>query len=293
MLDLCLSVASGSKFLNRNTNQCNCLYLALEDSLLRLKDRMNKVLRGKVPSPNFDFSITCESINTNLVGQLEEYITAKPNTSLIVIDTLQKIRGNSAKGDNAYGNDYKDLSILKSFADEKNICILLVHHLRKMGDTGDVFSRISGTNAIMGASDTIFILDREKRNDNQTLLSMTGRDIEENEFLLEFDKTTFKWRMIGTLESQIQKEQWDNYDNDLIVKTIKKLLEENGNIYEGTATDINNKCLEFFGKYADPTPEALSRKLKPLAPLLQSYDGILYQAPPKNRQEWKEASQIY
>ena len=36
----------------------------------------------------------------------------------------------------------------------------------------------AGTNAIMGASDTIFILDREKRTDNQTLLSMTGRDIE-------------------------------------------------------------------------------------------------------------------
>jgi RecA-family ATPase len=289
MLDLCLSVASGEKFLNRNTNQCNCLYLALEDSLLRLKDRMNKILKGKVPSPNFDFSITCESINNNLVGQLEEYITAKPNTSLIVIDTLQKIRANSAKGDNAYGNDYKDLSILKAFADEKNICILLVHHLRKMGDTGDVFSRISGTNAIMGACDTTFVLSRENRNSNQTILSMTGRDIEENEFLLEFDKTTFKWRMIGTLESQILQDQWNNYENDVIVKTIKKLLERSGNNYEGTATDINNKCFEFFGEYADPTPAVLSKKIRSLAPLLHSYDGILYEAPPENRQEWKEA----
>ena len=39
MLDLCLSVASGQKFLDMPTNKTDCLYLALEDNQRRLQDR--------------------------------------------------------------------------------------------------------------------------------------------------------------------------------------------------------------------------------------------------------------
>ena len=281
MLDLCLSVASGEKFLNHNTNQCQCLYLALEDSKYRLKDRMIKVLNGKEPSPNFDFSIKCDSLNNNLINQLNEYIIKKPTTGLIVIDTLQKIRGNSSKSDSAYGNDYKELGMLKSFADEKDICILLVHHLRKMGDSGDVFSRISGTNAIMGASDTIFILDREKRTDNDTVLSMTGRDIEENEYIIQFDKSIFKWRLIGGLEAENQRKQFMIYESNPIVITIKDLLKDK-NKYVGTASEILDRYIELFGEDEDLKPSNLSKKIKEVSRLLLIYDGITYEAPPKN-----------
>ena len=281
MLDLCLSVASGEKFLNHNTNQCQCLYLALEDSKYRLKDRMIKVLNGKEPSPNFDFSIKCDSLNNNLINQLNEYIIKKPTTGLIVIDTLQKIRGNSSKSDSAYGNDYKELGMLKSFADEKDICILLVHHLRKMGDSGDVFSRISGTNAIMGASDTIFILDREKRTDNDTVLSMTGRDIEENEYIIQFDKSIFKWRLIGGLEAENQRKQFMIYESNPIVITIKDLLKDK-NKYVGTASEILDRYIELFGEDEDLKPSNLSKKIKEVSQLLLIYDGITYEAPPKN-----------
>lgn len=281
MLDLCLSVASGEKFLNHNTNQCQCLYLALEDSKYRLKDRMIKVLNGKEPSPNFDFSIKCGNLNNNLINQLNEYITKKPTTGLIVIDTLQKIRGSSSKSDSAYGNDYKELGILKSFADEKDICILLVHHLRKMGDSGDVFSRISGTNAIMGASDTIFILDREKRTDNDTVLSMTGRDIEENEYIIQFDKSIFKWRLIGGLEAENQRKQFMIYESNPIVRTIKDLLKDK-NKYVGTASEILDRYIELFGEDEDLKPSNLSKKIKEVSQLLLIYDGITYEAPPKN-----------
>lgn len=281
MLDLCLSVASGSDFLGHKTRQCGCLYLALEDSKNRLKDRMSKILKGGNPSPYFDFSIRCGSLGTNLIEQLNQYIKSKPKTELIVIDTLQKIRGSSSKGESAYGSDYKDLGILKAFADEKEICLLLVHHLRKMNDAGDVFTKISGTNAIMGASDTIFILDRDKRTDDETILSMTGRDIEEKEYMMEFDKSTFKWVLRGDYESQLQQKQWQEYEDDVIVKTIKALIKDTGE-YEGTATDINNKCLELFGDAIELTPAVLSKKIRAIAHLLNFYDAIIYEAPPEN-----------
>lgn len=135
MLDLCISVASGNRFLNHNTNQCGCLYLALEDSEARLKDRMNKVLKNAMPPPQFYFSIKSDFLSNSLLQQIDYHISKYNDTKLIVIDTLQKIRGNSTNSDTAYGNDYKDLGKLKSFADDKGICILLVHHLRKMKDT--------------------------------------------------------------------------------------------------------------------------------------------------------------
>ena len=42
MLDLCLSVASGQKFLDMPTNKTDCLYLALEDNQRRLQDRAHR-----------------------------------------------------------------------------------------------------------------------------------------------------------------------------------------------------------------------------------------------------------
>ncbi|MFR5856778.1 MAG: AAA family ATPase [Bacilli bacterium] len=281
MLDLCLSVASGKDFLNHKTTQCKCLYLALEDSKNRLKDRMEKILHEENPSLNFDFALKSGIIGTNLIEQLNQYVLNNPDTGLIVIDTLQKVRGNSSKGDNSYSNDYRDLGILKNFADEKGICLLLVHHLRKMNDTSDVFAKISGTNALMGASDTIFILNREKRTDSQTILTMTGRDIEENEYILEFDKSSFKWRLLGDYESQIQQKQWEEYTSDPIVQTIKTLIGDNGK-YEGTAGDINNKCVELFGETASIQTALLGKKIRALASLLNFYDNIIYEAPPEN-----------
>ena len=52
------------------------------------------------------------------------------DTSLIIIDTLQKVR--EVGGDNySYANDYEIITRLKQFADKYGICILLVHHTRK------------------------------------------------------------------------------------------------------------------------------------------------------------------
>ena len=50
-----------------------------------------------------------------------------PDISLIVIDTLQKVRKGDRNG-SMYANDYKDIGALKELADKYGICILLVHH---------------------------------------------------------------------------------------------------------------------------------------------------------------------
>lgn len=85
----------------------------------------------------------------------------------------------------SYGNDYQDAAALKELADRCNVCLLVIHHLRKMPDE-DPFNRLSGTNGLTGAADGTIILIRQKRQEGTALLTATGRDIEDRELTLEF-----------------------------------------------------------------------------------------------------------
>lgn len=115
----------------------------------------------------------------------------------MVIDTLQRVRRTTGKAINAYQADYKDVGILQKFASEREICVVLVHHLRKMKDETDPFAQISGTNGIFGAADSAFVMTRDRRVDDTTKLSVTGRDLEEFELALRLDKTQCRWQNLG------------------------------------------------------------------------------------------------
>lgn len=246
MLDLCLSVATGKDFLGHKTNAGQCLYLALEDSPRRLKDRMGKVLKDEDAPTNFDYAVNAESIESGLINQLESYITEKKDTKLIVIDTLQKVRGHINKNDTLYSNDYKEIGYLKKFADKYNIALILVHHLRKMSDNADVFNQISGTNGISGAADTMIVMSKEKRSNNQTKMSIIGRDVESSEILLEFNNTNFKWNIIGSLEEQEKIRREKAYRMNPLVRTIIKLVEEQPKGVLITASEIRTKMFNYY-----------------------------------------------
>ena len=114
--------------------------------------------------------------------------------SLIIIDTFQMVRGN--KGDPSYGSDYDDLQKLKHISDSQNVAILLVHHLRKMGDR-DPVNKLSGTTGISGAVDCVYILDKSARLEDVATLTCTGRDIQQRELELRFDQTNCVWNKIS------------------------------------------------------------------------------------------------
>lgn len=165
VLDLGLSVTAGGRFLGYQTNPCEVLYLALEDSERRLKSRMIKLLAGKNAPAGFHFATAAHDMDNGLFDELEGFLKAHPKTGLIIIDTLQRVRGAVHGKEGAYAADYREVGGLKAFADKYGIAVLLVHHLRKMADDSDPFNRISGTNGLMGASDTALVLTKEKRGD--------------------------------------------------------------------------------------------------------------------------------
>ena len=90
----------------------------------------------------------------------EDYLKDYPESRLIVIDTLQKVR--TASKDNAYASDYGDISLIKDFADRHSLAVIVVHHIRKQNDS-DVFNKVSGTTGLTGSADATFVLEKEKR----------------------------------------------------------------------------------------------------------------------------------
>ena len=76
---------------------------------------------------------------------------------------------------------------------------MLVHHLRKTSDA-DPLNMISGTTGIAGGADTNFVLQKDKRTENTATLICAGRDIEQRELFLEFNKETFLWELMTPVE---------------------------------------------------------------------------------------------
>lgn len=277
MLALCLAVASGGRFLGYTTNQCGCLYLALEDSQRRLKTRMDKLLAGKTAPTGFHFATMADTIDNGLFDQLEGFLKMHPDTGLIVIDTLQRVRGAAHGKEGAYAADYREVGALKAFADSHNVALLLVHHLRKMKDDGDPFNMISGTNGIMGAADATLVLTKEKRGDSNATLSVVGRDIESSDTVLQFNKDTCYWENLGDTDWFAEQQARQEYQESPIIRTIKKLLEQSPEGWIGTAQQLLEAGRFISRTSLAPSPRDLSGKLKGLSKSLLDYDGIVYE----------------
>ena len=129
------------------------------------------------------FATCAKQLGAGLHEQLNRFVSEHPDTRLIIVDTLQKIR--EAGGDKfSYANDYEIIGQLKHFADQTGIALLLVHHTRKQ-QVDDKYDRISGTNGLLGAADGAFILEKEKRTGDTAVLEVSGRDQPEQKLILE------------------------------------------------------------------------------------------------------------
>ncbi|MDO4945907.1 MAG: AAA family ATPase [Ruminococcus sp.] len=186
-LDMCLSIAKGEKVLGQKTVQGTALYLCLEDSYVRIQNRLYEITDE--PTERLHFVIMSESIGNGLEEQIEDFKKEHSNLKVVVIDTLQMVRNES---ESSYGSDYKELSVLKALADKLEIAIVVVHHTRKCSDS-DPFNMISGSTGLIGCVDGSMVLIENKRGSRKAKLHCVGRDIENAEINLQFDNDLKKW----------------------------------------------------------------------------------------------------
>ena len=122
---LCLQVAQGKPMWGREIEPHTVLYLSLEDTFNRLQKRLLQLVGSEEAPERLVMQTECSSIGQGLEEQLVSFIYQHPDTGLIVIDTLQKVRS-SDQNNSMYASDYKEISALKALADKYNVCILLM-----------------------------------------------------------------------------------------------------------------------------------------------------------------------
>ena len=249
---LAVTVAKGEPVWNMATRQGTTLYLCLEDSVLRIQNRLFEIAEDAPDSVHF--CTECAPIGQGLEKQIENFSMEHPGTVLVIIDTLQMVR---PIHDTTYANDYRDLSVLKRLADRLGLAILLIHHLRKE-KAEDVFHRISGTTAISGAVDSSFTLVEERRGSGRAKLTCIGRDIEYRELELERNADNV-WELLS--DSRTQPERLE----ERIVFLLSGFLKSQGE-FIGTPTELSQRI--------DPdgqegiTPKKVSRMI------LQSVEAL-------------------
>ena len=150
MAQLAFHVSSGKPLWNFAVQQGTVLYLALEDNQERLQQRLYRMF-GTDVAPALYFSNAAKPLGGGLDQQIETFRREHPDTNLVIIDTLQKVR-ESGNEKCSYASDYEIISKLKSLAEKLRICLLLVHHTRKQ-QAEDRFDMISGTNGLLGCAD--------------------------------------------------------------------------------------------------------------------------------------------
>lgn len=244
---ICLKVSKGEPVWELPATRGTVLYLCLEDSYARIQSRLFQITDD---APDIlHFANLSSSIGDGLENQITSFLTEHPDTNLIVIDTLQKIR-DIVPDNNSYANDYRDLSVLKNLADQRHIAILLIHHLRKMKDD-DPMNMISGTTGISGATDSNFVLKRKDRNSPRAELHCTGRDIESRVLELSFQKETHTW----VLSEPLEREKV-SVDPELL--TLSAFLKQL-HIFTGTATELSTLLKHETGELI--APSVLSKKI--------------------------------
>ena len=276
VLDVCISVATGTKVLGFKTNKCGVLYLALEDSYNRLQERMKKVLNGRIAPKEFATSIKAADLGHELIKQLEDYLTKCPETKLIVIDTFAKVRADMKRGESAYTADYREAGLLKAFADAHKICLVLVHHTKKMRDIGDVFANINGTMGLTGCADEMIVMSKISRDDENTKLSIVGRDVEMQEYQMHFDNECCRWHILGTSDDVEERRALEEYNANPLVLTIRGLLQQDQDGWTGSATEIINASRTFNTPIRDRA-QSIGKSITKIQDLLYQQDNILYE----------------
>jgi len=177
--------------------QGDVLYLALEDSLRRVQWRMTKLLGAQLKNWPDRLTIKTEwkRVDQGGLDGIEQWAKSVERPVMVIVDTLQRVRpvpGPSSKA-TPYSLDYEALEGLQALAAKLQILVVVITHVRKATDD-DVFDTVSGTLGLTAAADTILVLG--PKNGMMTLC-VRGRDVEESEKTVRFDKASCRWTIIG------------------------------------------------------------------------------------------------
>lgn len=273
VLQLAYSIATGQPIWDYPVRQGEVLYLALEDNYSRLQERLSRMF-GENATENLYMAVRSKKIQEGLLEQIEHFVKEHPDTRLIIIDTLQKIR--EGQDDRfSYANDYDNINRLKQFSDVNAVCILVVHHTRKL-ESSDSFEMISGTNGLLGAADAAFVLRKDKRTADLAVLDIVGRDQPDQQLTLRRDLSTCLWSKEKEEVQPLPEKE------DPVLELIAAFIGGLENGWKGSASELIEACPGLYGLIK---PNKLTRKLNINCSILLQKYSLLYQPGERTREK--------
>ena len=271
------AVASGGKLWSYQAVQGEVLYFGLEDTELRLQSRFEKY-NAYEGMENIHFVLSANNVQTGINDDIREYLNDHPNIKLVIVDTLQHIRGNEFVK-NIYAGDVEFTDILRRIAYDYDITLLALTHTNK-GKYDDEVSKISGSEGIAGGTDGNWVLTKNKRTDTKASLIISNRDTEAFEFAIEFDKESCIWQ-------KIDREDAPKTDKEVILFSLVAFLKEaDSHHWEGTATELHENLLKKDSSLMGVTVASFSKMLGSMGDALHQFYGITMTKSYHNKQKW-------
>jgi AAA domain len=193
-LNIAEAIASGGSVLGEKVEPGDVLYLALEDNERRLQRRLDQMIPHGEKPERLHLVTECKRLDDGGLEAIEAWCDSVAKPRMIVVDVLTKVRPVQRRNESPYNFDYRSISPLKGLADQRGIAVLVLHHLNKRQDVDDPFDAVSSTTGLTGAADSIMILAHGPQGPT---LYGRGRDIEEIETALQFDKERGVWNALG------------------------------------------------------------------------------------------------
>jgi hypothetical protein len=199
MQNISVSVSGGTKALGTlETAQGRVLYLALEDNERRMQRRLRKMLglHDVIPEA-LDLVYEWLPLDRGGLDALNTWLDEHRDTVLIVIDILERVRPQRRAGGNVYADDYAATRDLQHLAAERQVAIVVIHHLRK-GGADDPMDEISSSTGLTGGVDNILVM---RPANGFVELCRRGRDYEDDTALaLKGDRERLLWTLEGNAE---------------------------------------------------------------------------------------------
>lgn len=186
-----LAVASGGKALGRlDVAKTDVLYISLDDQSQARAQRRIRDLLGDEPMPPGMTLHTEYNLGTGALAtaRISEYLDSHPRCGLVVIDTVEHLRGDRGAGVGVYSADVRFLSKFRDvLARHPDVAVLALAHTRKGDGDDDAVEAVSGTHGVSGGADALLVLTG-KRGIPRRILDVVSRDDEDSRMVLSLTR---------------------------------------------------------------------------------------------------------
>jgi hypothetical protein len=191
LLQLAVAVGAGGVVFNKRVARGHVLYLALEDTPRRLKKRLS--LQQAPSTADITFVFEWPQLGQGGLSRLQAEIESN-DYRLVIIDTFSRVVGRADQDD--VGVMTAVMAELHVLAQDADRAVVLCDHHRKPSFESDPIDDILGSTAKAAVVDTAIGLYRE-RGKRECMLKIVGRDVDEQELIIEWDALCHCWQLIG------------------------------------------------------------------------------------------------